>query len=304
MPSCATHEPTLASELFGGGVGFPLRSFVRRSSGTLLIGLALLLPVRRAAGALDTPPSFGTALLVMGAVTVLAVAYRRTPPRPPWSDRDTALPIRLQMQIAYGNFAASLLPLAASILIAAALSLPGIGALPLLVLWGAIVAGEAAWLILRRRETIAAIEDSEPDVATKSVPATAAQVPHAEAVVETHDDVALAGDGLSQSWRRFIDESGADVFEGHVRVKFETGSKQAAIHLSFCPPFERTPTLEAEPLEELELRLVNAVVLPYAARIDVRLSEPAEEGLRTTVGIRAVAPPAGESKAESGDAGL
>ena len=280
MTNSATHEPTLAAELFGGGVGFRLRSHLRRWCGALLLGAAMLLLLRRAAGALDHPPGFFTALAAMVAAAAVGALYRKLPPGEPWPGRDVALPIGMQRTLAYADYSACLLPTAAMLLIAAALSITGIRPLPLLTLWGAVVANEVAWLFVRRAEVVA-----ETDAALSPAPISreaASELP----AEEPADDPAL-----SQSWRRYVDDSGCDVFEGYVRAAFEAGSRQAAIHLAFCPPFERTPTLETEPLDELELKLTHAVVLPYAARIDVRLAEPAEEGLRVMIGIRAAALP-------------
>jgi len=294
MTPSATHEPTLAAELFGGGVGFRLTPLLRRGCGAMLLGGAVLLLMRRAAGALDHPPGFFTALAAMGAAAAVGAVYRKLPPSEPWPGRDVALPRGMQRALAYADCAACFLPTAAMLLFAAALSISGIKPLPLLTLWGAVVANEVAWIFVRRAEAVAeinaALSPAPPrrDVASFTTaeridpPATSSASD--ASLADAPDDAAL-----SQNWRRYVDAAGCDVFEGYVRAAFEAGSRQAAIHLAFCPPFERTPTLETEPLDELELKLTHAVVLPYAARIDVRLAEPAEEGLRVMIGIRAAA---------------
>jgi hypothetical protein len=296
MTNSATHEPTLAAELFGGGVGFRLRSHLRRWCGALLLGAAMLLLLRRADGALDHPPGFFTALAAMAAAAAVGALYRKLPPGEPWPGRDVALPIGMQRTLAYADCAACFLPTAAMLLFAAALSISGIRPLPLLTLWGAVVANEVAWLFVRRAETIAAIDVRLPPAPPRREAASVAPVEEVEPSAAAFESELPAEEpaddpALSQSWRRYVDDSGCDVFEGYVRAAFEAGSRQAAIHLAFCPPFERTPTLETEPLDELDLKLTHAVVLPYAARIDVRLAEPAEEGLRVMIGIRAAALP-------------
>lgn len=296
MTTSATHKPTLAAELFGSGVGFRLRSQLRRGCGALLLGAAILLLLRRAAGALDQPPGFFTALAAMIAASAVGALYRKLPPSDRRSGCDVALPIGMRHTFACADFATCFLPTAAMLLIAAALSISGIRPLPLLVLWGAIVANEVAWLFVRRAEAISTIEAPPspaplPREAANAAAARPIEAPAAEFADELPADSPTDDASLSQSWRRFVDAAGCDVYEGYVRAVFEAGSRQAAIHLAFCPPFERTPTLETEPLDELELKLTHAVVLPYAARIDVRLAEPAEAGLRVMVGIRAVALP-------------
>ncbi|MCE9604090.1 MAG: hypothetical protein K8U03_04220 [Planctomycetia bacterium] len=274
MTPSAIQKPTLAAELFGGDVGFSLGCVLRWVPGTVLVGAALLLVARRAAGALEAPPTLGTALSVALAVVCLAALHR------------TALRHfeRPAISLFGGVSAASeavvwYLPTAALVLIGSALSMPGTSLPSLAFLWLALLAGEAAWFRVR---SMRASERSAAVIAPKLAAAMAeAESAELEAVEPDESHV-------SQSWKRSVDTSGSDVLEGYARARFEVGSRQASIHLVFCPPFERIPVLETETLDDLEARLIHITVLPYAARIDVRLSEPAEEELRATIGIRAV----------------
>lgn len=300
MPEFATKSPTLVTELFGASVGFRFYRTLRRTCGALLCGTALLLLVRRLGGAFDRPPTFGTALTAVAAATLFTAAYRllrrRETASPPWAGYDVALPVRLQHLLVLENGMLWYLPTAALLAIAGSLSLPDTGPAALAVVWLTVVGGEAAWFGSQfargsvaepQPATVAAprINGVTPEAATDGVAPAAPYEPTREADDVGSDDA----EHVSQSWSRFRDEEGRDVVEGFVRVRFGAGSRQAPIHLSFCPPFELTPTLEAEAVDEIELTLITTVALPYAARIDARLAEPADEEFQLKVAIRAVA---------------
>jgi hypothetical protein len=303
MSEYATKSPTLAAELFGTSVGFRFYATLRRICGALLVSAALLLVVRRLGGAFVRPPSFGTALIAVAAATLIAAVYRATLRRtgPAIFGRsgcDTALPMHLQRLLIVEELVVWYVPTAALLAIAASLSLPGIGTAALGAIWLTVVAGEAVWFGSRFAQDVepppASIREFklEPDATVAAVEPNCANSHAADA--DEND-----AENVSQSWTRSRDPEGRDVVEGFVRVTFAAGSKQAAIHLSFCPPLERTPTLDAEPVDEIDLTLTTAVVLPYAARIDLRLAEPAEEEFQLKVAIRATADSSPESA--SGD---
>jgi hypothetical protein len=302
MSEIATKSPTLAAELFGASVGFRFYTVLRRICGALLVSAALLLVVRRLGGAFVRPPSFGTSLIAIAAATLIAAVYRATlrrygMPVVGRPDCDTALPIRLQRLLMIEDMVVWYLPTAALLVIAGSLSLPGTGTAVLGAIWLTLVAGEAVWFGSRFAQDVdppTAIRERglEPEVMVAPVEPIGASAHAAE--VDSDD-----AEHVSQSWTRSRDAEDRDIVEGFVRVRFAAGSKQAAIHLSFCPPFERTPTLDAEPVDEIDASLTTAVVLPYAARIDVRLAEPAEEEFQLKVAIRATA----DSSSESGTDG-
>lgn len=313
MPELVSKTPTLVSELFGASVGFRFVVRLRRACGMLLVGTALLLLVRRLSGAFLRPPSFGTALAVILTATVIAAVYRmlrrRESAAGSWRDCDTQLPPRLQQLLVWESAVHWYLPTAALAVIAAALSVPGTGVAALGALWLIVVGGEAAWF---GSTFVGVVDRSEAGrIPPKTVELNLAEnyTDAAAPAVESQGLEPSDDSLLSQSWRRYRDAAGCDVVEGFVRVSFPASGRQASIHLSFCPPFDRTPTLEAEPVDsivsqEIDLELEPAVVLPYAARIDARLAEPAEEELVLKIGFRAVAEPGADSEPEVGPAGL
>lgn len=309
MSELATKTPTLVTELFGASVGFRFYRTLRRACGALLCGVALLLLVRRLGGAFDRPPTFGTALIVVAAATFITAAYRvlrrRESGSLPWANSDLEFPMYLQRLLVLEDTALWYLPTAALAAIAGSLSLPDTGAAALAVVWLTVVGGEAAWFGSQFAGGFAAerMPESMPTPVAREaagrVTPTAAPVA-ATPATPCEPNVGLDdAEHVSQSWTRFRDADGRDTVEGFVRVRFEAGSRQAPIHLSFCPPFERTPMLEAEPVDEIDLQLTPAVVLPYAARIEARLAEPAEEEFQLKITIRAVA----EANAESASDG-
>lgn len=79
---------------------------------------------------------------------------------------------------------------------------------------------------------------------------------------------------VSQQLTRSVEVDGADVCRGTARADFTAGQRTASIHLAFCPPFATTPKLEAAATEASDAVIKIGQVLPYAARIDVKLSDP------------------------------
>ena len=55
------------------------------------------------------------------------------------------------------------------------------------------------------------------------------------------------------------------------------GQRSGSLHVAFCPSFEQEPQVEAEPVCGPDCRIKAAQVLPYGARLDVKLDEPAAQ---------------------------
>ncbi len=92
------------------------------------------------------------------------------------------------------------------------------------------------------------------------------------------NDLGALGDSTVHWMNRSVAD-GYETIEGGLRVEIEAGSRQAAVHLSFVPPFALTPELESEPLDGSDVRMRVTAVYPYGARFEVirsgDLSEPA-----------------------------
>ena len=204
------------------------------ASGVLIVG-AMLLVMRRLAGALVVPLDPGTALavgLLLTLITMLAAA-------------DAA-----------GRFV-SITAMAA---VCASLTLPGTTPFALVALWIPAVAGGA---LLLRRESVPVI----PEIAGPSRPR-----------LKPPDDRRVR-----QQMTRTLEANGSDVCRGTARAEFVVGQRTAAIHLAFCPPFAAVPKLEIDVDDDLGATVKIGQALPYAARIDVKLPQPAAAKLDVAV---------------------
>ena len=87
----------------------------------------------------------------------------------------------------------------------------------------------------------------------------------------------VATDAALQSMVRRREESGAEVIEGFVRAELSPGERHATAHVAICPPFASVPVCYAEPCDGPPAQVKVGQVLPYGARFEIKLDEPAEE---------------------------
>jgi hypothetical protein len=207
------------------------------ASGALIVG-AVLLVMRRLAGALTVPLDPGTALalgLLLALITMLTAA----------------------------DAAGRIVSVAAMAAVCAALTLPGTTPFALVGLWIPAVAGVA--LLLRRESVPAKPEFAGPSRSRE--PAEDRRV--------------------RQQLTRTLEPHGDDVCRGKARAEFVVGQRTAAIHLSFCPPFASVPKLEVDVVDDSGATVKVGQALPYAARIDVKLPQPASAKLDVAVQFKA-----------------
>jgi 8-oxo-dGTP diphosphatase len=133
-----------------------------------------------------------------------------------------------------------------SVLVAGlALSLPGTSAAGLAVLWASLLVEEgwawrpAGWRLKR--------------------PARPAARP-------------LADDVLQQ-WTRRRAADGAETLSGVLRVLLGAGQRTTSVHVAFCPPLGQTPRLEVQQRQGPEVRIKTGQLLPYGARLDLKLAQ-------------------------------
>lgn len=94
--------------------------------------------------------------------------------------------------------------------------------------------------------------------------------------------------GFRQRLERFETPAGDDCLRGQLLLAVPAGSRTGHAHVGFCPPFAGTPQLEATTeCDFVEAEITAAEVLPWGARIECRLSEPAEEPLEIPVAVLA-----------------
>jgi hypothetical protein len=114
--------------------------------------------------------------------------------------------------------------------------------------------------------------------------------------IEGHSDGSPASDvqdveePSSTGLQRTQDESGSEVVEGVIRVRFDKGQKRANLHVPFSPPLAGMPDVECESVGDEPLRLKVPVRQSYGIRIEVRRSN-ADAALDTEVGFAATCTP-------------
>ena len=258
---------------------------------------------RRLAGALHEPLdawALATTAVVLaaasGAVRVLGRGY--------WG-RDASSRPWLAALILLG-------PTAAIVAAGFSLSVPGTSLAGLAVLWGSLAVGELSCMVLgsfaaggaarltaRMWRLAAALPGTFRSVASPSalkrrLRFDAAHEPSAPALEQApplETDAGLdAGlgsatfdetphDELMQQIVRMQAPDGTETMSGRLRASFLPGQRTASVHLAFCPPFSRVPTVEVEQIDGPPGRIKTVQLLPYGVRFDLKLFKDAEEPL-------------------------
>lgn len=234
-----------------------LQTWLARTALALLVVLATILAARRAAAALDRPLPTVTLGACGVFLAILAAAARRAPAR----------------QVSW-----QLLPTILLLVSAGCLSLRGSPWAGLGLLWGFVLA-EEAWHWQRRSRPVVAPPRMAPAPAIVSA---------------AHDDAdEVESLDLRQNLLRGVDADGADVLRGEVQAVFAAGQRIEHVHLSFCPPFERTPEFDFEQVDGPDARIELAQLLPYGARLELKLSQPGPARVKIAVSARLMPDSAG-----------
>ena len=221
----------------------------------LLIGLFLL--VRRLSGALVTPLA-PPALLTLGVLTMLTAWSARAAWRGASSENVSTGASGLFVRFA---------PSVALLSMAAALSLPGSETIALVLFWVLLVSTELeTHFQLRRRYFSPGRQTFSPgrQAGTKRLS-------------QQHDDDREHDEHIVQQLTRVRDAELGEMVYGTLRADFEPNQRSVSLHVAFCPPFAMTPQMDIEQTDGPEARLKLAQVLPYGARVDVRLREASDQ---------------------------
>lgn len=81
------------------------------------------------------------------------------------------------------------------------------------------------------------------------------------------------GTQIRQQWQRGVDGSGSDFCVGTICVPLAAGQRQSHGHVVVCPPFDGTPEVELEVLDETDAEVDLSQVLPQGWRIDIKVSQ-------------------------------
>jgi hypothetical protein len=241
--------------------------------------LAAVLMARRLAGALTTPLD-AEALLLTGSLLAATAAITRLA----WQ----VLP-KAQRTVG-ASWTVWVLPSLALLAFVVALSLPGSPVGALRAFWVILAVEEAIslWLVWRRLDTADATLD-QPSAESTAAPATTTA--GGEEHVDEPGLPAISSVGgreirvdppqqpsphiippnVSQQLTRAIGDDGCEVLYGLLRGHFAPGQRSLRLHVSFCPPFEVVPEVSVDKIEGPELTVRVGQVLPYGARLDLRL---------------------------------
>jgi hypothetical protein len=226
----------------------------------LLAMAAMLLCVRRAAGALVEPLSAIALLGWGGFLAIAARVFRKVVAAIPPGNRHAA----------YALWAA---PSGVIVLWACGLSLPGSAANGMAGLWGLLLLEEGlSWGRLRH----------EPPVVEPPAP-SAVRLRVVESDRAPHDIIARGETELeferavSQQIVRRRQDDGSEAMEGWVRAELAPAQRHATAHVAICPPFARLPECFAEQLDGPPAQIKVAQVLPYGVRFEIKLDKPCAE---------------------------
>ena len=266
-------------------------------SGVMAVGCGAMLVLRRLAGGIAAPPTAAAVLAVCGAglllVTVCDLAIRASAARTSraavtWLPAVLAwLPVWLARLGLLMAVAAVSLPLRITPSFDALTTIAAV-----VVSLGIVARG---WL--SRRQTTAAVRGLP--ASTTAVPPSAAvpmamplQTGRLHPVNQTRPEGAAlaspANGSLLQRFERLTLPDGGECVRGRLSVVVPEGSRLGYAHVGFCPPLASQPTIDVSTdYDGVEAVVSAAEVLPWGARIECRLDEPAEETVEIPVDILA-----------------
>jgi hypothetical protein len=258
-----------------------LTAYFRPAVTALLAVAAAFVVSRRLAGALETP--LGPFQLLAAGILLAGLAQIAHAPA-----QTSRLP------------AGSVLISLAIVAIAASLSLTGSHSVALLGFWTALV-GEELWAwrgMLSARRSKSPLLRPWVHGARRGGQGAMAALPttpsHAPPPTDGHLSEEFgppepAADVLQQLTLRTTAEGGQEL-SGWLRIPLAAGQRTGSLHVAFCPSFSQMPQVQAEPVAGPECRIKTAQVLPYGARLDVKLDESAAQGESLLVWFHAAIP--------------
>jgi hypothetical protein len=244
---------------------------------SVLCVAALFIAWRRMAGALVSPLDT-LAMLAIGVVLAAAAVGAR-------------------FSVSFDKRFAALVSIVV-LTIGASLSLPGTSDGGLAVFWTLILGEEIGswWFLLRRQSRVRVPRSTCPTVhqhtagqassGTPTVhPRTAGQAssgtlpghttPLPPCTAEQVSSATLSEQVLQQLTRS-VAADGSETLGGLLRLPLLPGQRAGSIHVAFCPPFACVPEVIVEQLEGSACRVKTAQLLPYGARLDLKLNAMAD----------------------------
>jgi hypothetical protein len=102
-------------------------------------------------------------------------------------------------------------------------------------------------------------------------------------------------DSVNQYLIRRADAAGGEEVSGWATTQLYAGQRTAMLHVAFCPPFASSPTVDVRQTAGPIARVRAAQVLPWGARIEVKLPQAADSPCQARIEFRASCPPANKS---------
>jgi len=239
------------------------------SSSLLLLAFCLLVAFRRFSGGLQSAPD-APALIAVGlllAALAAAVHYGSQM----LSGRRSSVYHLVQ----------GLLPLGLAISIFS-VCVPGSSPVGVLVVLGIIGTEELFWIARPFKRRVRS--ESRQSI----LPPTVAPRPPKEQGPAVDDFFSDFPSEVIRRIERTRGPVGEDICWGQVRSDFHAGQRTASIHLAFCPPFAVNPTLHFEQIEGPEASVKATQVLPYGARLEVRLARTESTPAETRIEFSAI----------------
>jgi hypothetical protein len=295
-PCAGTGEPVDGLAVAATAFLPRLLSLLAVLAGAMAVGCGSVLVLRKLAGAIAAPPSPQAALAVCGAGLLLVAvgdlamrssAVRASGPAVSWLP---AVLTRLGLLMA---MAALVLPLRMTSPMDALTTIA-----TLVVSLVAVIRGPVAELIrdrLVQGRPAALNRASVPRAAavppSTAVPTAVLSHPTPRARLEEATMPAPPAGNLLQRFERLALPDGGECVCGRLCVVVPAGSRNGYAHVGFCPPLASQPTVEVTTdYDGVEAVVSAAEVLPWGARIECRLDEPAEETVEIPVDILAKSP--------------
>lgn len=143
----------------------------------------------------------------------------------------------------------------------------------------------------RRTQAVRRIRPAAPPPIQEAPPSGPESLANAIAATENMSAAVVPG-VLQQRFERYVlPDERMECIRGTLHLAVVSGSRLVTGHVGFCPPFHHLPQVEVGTrCEEVEATIVAAEVLPWGARIECRLDEPADETILIPVDVFARAP--------------
>jgi hypothetical protein len=249
----------------------PLAGMLRWTVATataLIAILGLVLVARRLGGyfqqPLNGPLLFGTGLVLAATATMFRVVWR------PASPDNVAASERLMLVV----------PRVAVLIYASLLALPNFTAWTC-AFWIVILGEEIGWTLLRfpyRARSWQAGRRLLHFIRRNNVKRTAQEEPYPSSSTLERDcdlpvdtELETASANIFQQITRAREDDGSEVLFGLLRGQFAAGERSQNLHVGFCPPLERVPSLTWEQVEGPRATIRAAQVESFGARLDLRL---------------------------------